>query len=127
MEDLHLSALLRVRQQMNPIRETFPRAQVGTEKPEFRFSYQYLRSNTLPVASPQKKSTRSSPKKAKQPARAKTNSDALLQPLALGESLRTQPQTAGSSFVQEVKTDQLPADESTRLTELPCSAERLSN
>ena len=113
MEDLYLSSLLRVRQQMSPIRETFPQAQVGNERPEFRFSYQYLRSYTLPTEteSPKKKpartkGTRCSPVKAKQPkqpTRAKTDPEALLKPIGLADGKRTQPPTAGSSFVQDAK------------------------
>ena len=129
MEDLYLSSLLRLRQQMSPIRETFPQVQLGNERPEFRFSYQYLRSYTLPIEteSPKKKRTkkvRQSPVKTKQPTRAKTDPAALLKPAALGTGQRTQPPTAGSSFVQDAKcTDDVMQDK----PRVNILEERLSN
>ena len=92
MEENYLSSLLRVKQQMSPVRETFPGTYSPGEKPVFKFSYNYLRA--VPC-SPITSSPKKTPVKAKsQKRRAK---DCLKPPETLIPG-GTQPPTAGSSF-----------------------------
>ena len=90
MEENYLSSLLRVKQQMSPVRETFPNT--CGDKPVFKFSYQYLRAVPCsPIKSPVKKS----PVKTKAQKRRQAD---YLKPVEGLKAEATQPPTAGSSF-----------------------------